>query len=271
MRIGVSSLAWNRAADEAVAALLKERGIAFIDVVPSKYLSDLNCPSREEAVGVRQWWQEWGIEIAGMQALLIGTNGLNVFGDSASRAAMLQHLDRIATIGKWLGARVLTFGSPRNRDRSGISDAIGQEMAISFFRQLGEIASGAGVIFCLEPNPADYGCNFMTTTIETVAMVRAVAHPSIRLQLDTGAIIMNGENPDAVISAVADVVGHIHLSEPNLVELGTTEAPHSQIARSIVSHGIDANATVEMKPTGEQGQNLAAIERALKFATAFYG
>ncbi|MGM1231309.1 sugar phosphate isomerase/epimerase, partial [Escherichia coli] len=71
---------------------------------------------------VRQWWADQGIEITGMQALLFGTTGLNVFGDNKSQEALLEHMRAVCHIGAGLGAIRLVFGSPKNRDRSGLSD-----------------------------------------------------------------------------------------------------------------------------------------------------
>jgi sugar phosphate isomerase/epimerase len=101
-----------------------------------------------------------------MQALLFGTRGLNLFGDAATRNAMLVHLDAVCRIGAGLGATRLVFGSPKNRDRTGLSDAQAETLAIDFFRRLGDIAGNHRVQVCLEPNPPCYGANFMITSAE---------------------------------------------------------------------------------------------------------
>lgn len=272
MKISISNLAWERSADVAVSACLTKRGISAIDVVPGRYISDLKNPSRVEADRAREWWQQRDIKIVGMQALLFGTQGLNVFGDHATRAAMLQHLAMVARVAEWLGARCLVFGSPRNRDRSGVSDAAAEKLAVSFFRELGDIAVDAGVLFCLEPNPARYGCNFMTRTQETAAVVRMIGHPGIRMQLDTGAMAINCEDPDQVIPRVADVIGHIHISEPDLVEVGTAQTHHAQIARILAEQPVPKLATIEMKPANANDDIacLDAVDRAVRFTSALY-
>ena len=78
-------------------------------------------PVMRTSSGSRAWWAERGIEITGMQALLFGTSGLNVFGPSEVQDAMLAHLAAVCRIGAGLGAVRVVFGSPKNRDRSGLT------------------------------------------------------------------------------------------------------------------------------------------------------
>lgn len=48
--------------------------------------------------------------------------GLNIFATDASRDAMLHYLDAVCRIAGLLGASRLVFGSPKNRDRTGLTD-----------------------------------------------------------------------------------------------------------------------------------------------------
>ena len=269
MKIGISNIAWDPAEDEAVFQLLSRHRVRSVDVVPGKYIPDVTNPSEQNIRNVRDWWGARGIEITGMQALLFGTTGLNIFGDAASRAATLNHLRSVAAVASGLGARPLVFGSPRNRDRKDLANSAVENLAVSFFRDLAVIAEDAGVIFCLEPNPPVYGCNFMTTTQEAAAIVRLVDRPAIRLQLDTGAMFINREDPSTVIPQVADIIGHVHLSEPELIELGSADSPHAEVASALLRVNVAVVATIEMKRQAE-GSNIDAIDRALAFAVQMY-
>ena len=74
-----------------------------------------------------------GIEIVGMQALLFKKNEMNIFGTKKSRSMMLEYLKRICHIGNILGAKRIVFGSPKNRDRTGLNDLETENIAIDFF------------------------------------------------------------------------------------------------------------------------------------------
>jgi len=269
MRLAVSNIAWDISEDEDIVKLLKRYDIDAIDIAPSKYFPDPVNATNEDIARVKQWWAERGIEITGMQALLFGTVGLNVFGSSDVQDALLQHLEAVCRIGAGLGAIRIVFGSPKNRDRTGLSDAQVQTISVQFFRRLGEIAQTHGVIICLEPNPPCYGANFMTTSAETAEVVRQVAHPAIRMQLDTGAITINGEDSVAVLESFAALIGHVHASEPEIAPLGDKGTDHARIAACLRRLLPESIVTIEMVATKNE-PHLVSIERAMSAALRFY-
>ncbi|QDL55228.1 sugar phosphate isomerase/epimerase family protein [Rhodoferax aquaticus] len=269
MRIAISNIAWDVSEDEQVVALLNKYGVDAIDVAPSKYFPDPKNARPGDIARVREWWRNGGIEITGMQALLFGTTGLNLFGSQNTQAALLEHLQAVCGLGAGLGAKKLVFGSPKNRDRSALSNEVARDMAIRFFRRLGDVASCHGVVICLEPNPPCYGANFMTDSAETASVVGAVDHPAIRMQLDTGAMAINGEDVAQVISEHAALIGHVHASEPDLATLGDGCADHSSAASQLRARVPDQVVTIEMLPP-KAGANIAAIERALAVAICYY-
>lgn len=269
MRLAISNIAWDIAEDTSVAKLLGKFGVDAIDVAPGKYFPDLVNAKDEDIANVRRWWAGHEIEITGMQALLFGTTGLNVFGDSKSQEAMLEHLRAVCRIGAGLGATRLVFGSPKNRDRSGLSDAQALEQAVSFFRRLGNTAQEHGVIVCLEPNPTRYGANFMTTSAETAHVVAAVGHEAIRMQFDTGALTINGEFPETVLECSSRLIGHVHASEPDLVPLGDGGTDHQLMHRALSQHLPEHLVSIEMVATKEE-PHLQSIERALVCAVECY-
>lgn len=269
MRIAISSIAWDPSEDAAIAALLRRHGIDAVDLAPGKYFPDPAAATPREIRSVRQAWADRGIELTGMQALLFGTTGLNLFGSDDSRAAMLSHLAALCRIGGELGAKHLVFGSPKNRDRTGIDDASALEIATGFFRALGDAAAAEGVDVCLEPNPPAYGSNFMTTCDETAAVVAAVGHPAVRMQLDTGAITMNGEDVELVLSRHARHVGHVHASEPHLVPLGDGGTNHAAARDALARHLPQALVCIEMVATRDEPHPVS-VERAVKVAISHY-
>ena len=269
MRIAISNIAWDQPEDEAVASILNRFKIDAIDVAPGKYFPDPAGATSAQIANVKDWWSERGIEITGMQALLFGTSGLNVFGSNESQSAMLHHLGHVCRIAAGLGATRLVFGSPKNRDRSGKTDEETRAIAVSFFRRLGDIAHSLGVTICLEPNPTHYGANFMTTAQETAQVVQAVGHSSVKMQLDTGALTINGENAADVLDKFSELIGHVHISEPDLVPIGDGRTDHravsSALSRYLPSHLI----TIEMVATRDEA-HLSSIERAIQTVTSNY-
>ncbi len=269
MRLAISNIAWDSSQDEVIAGLLQRYSIDAIDIAPGKYFPNPAYTSQKKIAHIKSWWSGHGIEISGMQALLFGTTGLNIFGSKESQERMLQHLNAVCRIAAGLAARRLVFGSPKNRDRSGLDNLEARDIAISFFRKLGDIAQSYGLLICLEPNPPCYGSNFMTTSAETAMVVEKTAHPSIRMQMDTGAITINNEKPAAVLQKWASLIGHIHASEPNLLPLGDGGCEHGKIATALRQHLPSHIVSIEMAATKDEPQEIS-VERALKVAIYHY-
>ena len=269
MRLAISNIAWDITEDEAVADLLQRYCINAIDIAPGKYFPQPANATLEEMSVVKAWWNKRGIEMTGMQALLFGTTGLNVFGSVESQDALLHHLDGVCRIGAGLGAPRLVFGSPKNRDRSDLSDAETESVAFSFFNRLGDIAAAHGVIICLEPNPICYGANFMTSSAETAKIVNHIAHPAIRMQFDIGALAINNEDPVLVLQDCAHLIGHVHASEPNLLPLGDGGTDHGKMFNGLAQYLPHHLVSIEMVATKDE-PHLVSIERGLNVAIEHY-
>ena len=267
MRLSFSNIAWAQDEEAETADLLAQAGVRLVDIAPGKYFADPAAATAADAQRVRLWWADRGFAIAGMQALLFGVSGLNLFTDDG---AMLARLSRLCRLGADLGVGVLTFGSPKQRDRTGLDDVSTERIAVDFFRRLGDAAERAGVLLCLEPNPAMYGCNFMVRTDEAAAIVRAVDHPAIRLQLDIGAIAANGEDATRAIEDHCALIGHVHASEPGLIVLGDGGAPHVEAGTALRVLRPQSIVTVEMAATPTE-PHPRAVARALEVAKAAYG
>ena len=269
MRLAISNIAWDCAEDEAVSRLLHRYGINAIDVAPGKYFPQPLTATPEDIVRIKDWWASRGIAVTGMQALLFGTEGLNVFGSTASQADMLSHLTAVCRIGAGLGAERLVFGSPKNRDCSGLQPQEALNIATGFFRRLGDIAQDYGVTICLEPIPVCYGANFMTSSAQTARVVELVAHSAIGMQLDTGALTLNDEDVFEVLREYASLIKHVHASEPDLLPLGDGRTQHQRVAAALSQYLPDHVVAIEMvSTTGEA--HLSSIERALESAVKHY-
>ncbi|HEH9433216.1 TPA: sugar phosphate isomerase/epimerase [Aeromonas sobria] len=267
--ISISNIAWDVAKDDEVAKVLNDYGVSYIDIAPPKYF---DIPSKTEEIKileVKHYWNSNGVKPIGMQALLFGTTGLNVFGASETQDLLLQHLTHICRIGSTLGAKKLVFGSPKNRDRSHLDDHQTLEISIDFFRRLGAIAESYGVVICLEPNPECYQSNFMTNSIDTANIVQEVNHPHIRMQLDIGAMNINNEDPAKIIKSVAPIIHHIHISEPQLAPLNKDNPYHIKAAEAIQTYLPEMPMTIEML-TSNSYSSIVQIQNAIKLIQKVY-
>lgn len=213
--ISVSNIAWNSSNDERIAVFLQRNGIKNIDIALGKYFKDVSAVRKEDLRKIKKFWNSFGISLFGMQSLLFGTERMNLFGNSEIRSDMLSHLKKVANFASVLGIQFITFGSPKNRDCSGLSSREIMDKALSFFWEFGNIAKEFDLTICLEANPKIYSCNFLTATEDCFNFLLELNHPNVLLQLDTGTIIANGEKPKDFLN-YSDLIGHIHLSKPYL-------------------------------------------------------
>jgi len=267
MRLSISNIAWDTSEDAAIATLIRGLGVDAIDIAPSKYFLEQSTATSKDIADVRAIWRRRGFDIVGMQSLLFGLQGLNIFGPVGHRAALLAHLTHTCRIASGLGATRLVFGSPKNRDSSGLEPSHAHSLACDFFSSLGNIALNEGVHICLEANPPSYGCNFLTSTAEAIALIQEINHRAIKLQLDTGTALINGEDGAQLISSLSrepDLIGHIHISEPNLIPPGDGSSSLPTLLNALRKTLPNSLVTIEMLATTDEA-HISSVERAIRW------
>jgi sugar phosphate isomerase/epimerase len=269
MKISISNIAWDAAEDEAVAALLDEFKVTGIELAPTKIWTAPAAVEDDAAQSYRAAWRKRGVEIVAFQALLFGRPELTLFADAEAREETFDYLCAIIRLAEKLGARALVFGSPKNRLVGEMPATRAHDIAAEFFYRLGDVAAAHHTCFCIEPNPADYGCDFVRTSAEGLELVKHVNHPGFRLHLDAGAMTLNGENYERTIEAGLEWTAHFHVSEPNLELVGQHGTPHERIARALRERNYQHWVSIEMRG-GLMTPNAAAVRAALDHVTSTY-
>lgn len=267
MRLSISNIAWDPSEDEAIAALMRSLGVDAIDIAPGKYFPDQSAATSKDIADVRATWNQRGFDIVGMQSLLFGLPHLNIFGPPEHRIALLEHLTHTCRIASGLGATRLVFGSPKNRDCGAVERSRADTLARDFFSSLGDIALNEGVMICLEANPPSYGCNFITSTPEAIALVKEINHRAVRLQLDTGTVLINGEDGLQLISSLSNepnLIGHIHISEPNLIPSGDASSALPALLTALREVLPNTLVTIEMLATTGEPHS-SSVGRAIRW------
>jgi D-psicose/D-tagatose/L-ribulose 3-epimerase len=181
----------------------------------------------------RAWWEARGIRIVAAQALLFGRPDLKLFEGAEVRAQALEYLRGIARICARLGAGALVFGSPRNRIVGPMDRIAAWRIAVKWFGTLGEACASFGTTLVIEPNPPQYGADFITRAAEAIALVRDVDHPGFRLHLDSACMASVGDDVGATVDAGAAYLRHVHFSEPNLAPLTAGSSHQSRLAAKL--------------------------------------
>jgi sugar phosphate isomerase/epimerase len=110
----------------------------------------------------------------------------------------------------------LVFGNPKNRITQNLTRDY--PIALDFFKELGDFAKTHQTCLCIEPNPADYGTNFINTLEEANVLVDEVKSEGFKMIVDTSTMILNQTQPEKIQEIIANV-RHIHISMPFLKPL----------------------------------------------------
>ena len=259
MKLTISNIAWTEAEDEAILGMLPELGVHAVEVAPTRIWADWNF-DREAAIAYRDSLLTKNLTCSSLQAILFKQPDLKVFGTSEQRAALVEHLKRVADLAVILGARPMVFGAPKNRDRGELDEKTAFHQAVELFAEVGDYCQQQGVCLCLEPNPVDYACNFITNSQSGADLVRAVNSPGFRLHLDAAGMHLAGEN-------LAEAVQHIHISEPNLGNFDAPQVNHRELAEALRTVGWDRWISIEMRATENPS---ASVKQAISMVRAVY-
>ncbi len=270
MRVSISNIAWKNEEEAAVAALLQRRGITGVDAAYTKFWASPLDASDEALKEYRAFWENHGIKIIGMQSLIYGRPDLLLFGDRAVRDQMADYLRAVLKLAGKLGARPLVFGSPKNRLKGDLPAAEAMDIAAEFFSTLAETAAQENVILCIEPNPPEYGCDFVTNTAAALDLIRAVNHPHFRLHLDAAIMTMNDEAVEAALENAAEYLAHFHVSEPQLGVVGNGAVDHARFAAALRKIGYQGWVAVEMR-SGWTSPDIDSVASALDYTVGIYG
>lgn len=267
----ISNIAWHPSLNDQVARILRDAGLTAIEIAPTTVWDQPLLASPEDVQDLRGWWERQGLEIVAFQSLLFGRDDLRLFDGEEERHELLEYLDGIVELGVRLGAQAFVFGSPKARMRDGLAIERANEIATSFFREVGERAARRGVAVCIEANPPAYGADFVVNAREALSLVEAVDHRGFGLHLDAACMHLAGDDPHEAIRAGAERLRHFHVSEPHLAPVGDPDSSvdHAGAAAALRDNEYGQYVSVEMRAVDQERQ-LETVRQAIQFLTATY-
>lgn len=268
MKLAISNIAWEVEEELEISSLMQELGVGGVEIAPSKISSEITQIGAQDLLKYKMFWNNKKIEICAMQSLLYGHPEMRIFFDSISREKTLRHLKLCADIGEKLGAKALVFGSPKNRLIPSDCDHI--DIAEEFFDDIGQYCKGKGSAFCLEPNPPEYGTNFLCHTKDAIDFVREVDNDGLKVNIDTGTIIMNQEDYKEILDHGLAYAGHVHISEPFLNPIDKNRKIYKNIIEILNEFDYSGCISIEMKANSKR-QNIGAVMAVLKDISSLIG
>lgn len=257
MRLAVSNMAWGKENDTAVYELMVKYGFEGLEILPTRLIPQ----NPYDHIGEIAAWRKsvsasFGFQTASMQSIWYGRTE-SVFGDEKEKEALLAYTEKALRFAVAAECGHLVFGCPRNRV---IPDAGKEEDALSFFRELADIAAAHHVTVGMEANPPIYHTNFINTTEEAFRWIDQVGKRNFMLNFDFGTLIENGEDV-RILKGRVDKVSHVHISEPMLGPI-QERAEHRELCALLQEENYQGYVSVEMGA----GLSLPQLEGVMRYA-----
>jgi sugar phosphate isomerase/epimerase len=261
-RLAISNLAWPREAEAEALALAASVGFTGVELAPTLAFGPWETIRLADVRTRAAALSACGLPVVALQAVLFGVAGAKLFGSPEERARLATHLGHVARISGACGGVPCVFGAPAVRDPGLLAPEEAMAAAAAFFAELAPLFAAEGAALAFEANPAHYGCRFATHTVEALALVRRVGRAGFGLQIDTGTMLMNAEEP-ALLAAMLPAAVHCHVSAPNLARLGPYRQPLRDLLSALRAAGWKGGVSVEMRATTDWQTALAEAAETL--------
>lgn len=269
MKLSISNIAWQLEEEQTISQILERFNVTGVEIAPTKIFKNPLQVTLAEVEDYKNFWHCRGIDIVAMQSLLFGRPDLTIFENADKRNETFSYLSSLIQLGSKLGVKVLVFGAPKNRKIGNLDPHKAEEIALDFFYGLGEIAKQYGMIFCIEPNPQVYECDFINTSQEGYLLVTKANSQGLGLHLDAAAITLTQESIESCLENTFSHLCHFHISEPYLNLIGSGGVDHQLFGQVLSKLDYQGWVSIEMIPKS-QTDNLLNVTQALETATQYY-
>ncbi len=262
IHLAVSHIAWSPDSEDEMLAFVVSLGVKAVELAPLRALGDPFESTEFDVKCKVQRYVDRGISVCSFQALLFGSEGLALFESDKSRVRLKQWLIDLARVASWCGAGPMVFGSPKNRLKGDLSYAQAMDIAVPFFREVGDTCAEFGACLVMEANPEAYGADFCTTLAQAAELVDAAGSPGFRLHVDAGGLALSGEDFVPVVKQSSRLIAHVHASQPNLADWHEPHPVHLTLATVLREIGYDRTVAIEMRMQEDvAGSVKTAIEK----------
>jgi len=241
LKVTISNIAWQSENDKEMYSFLKDQNCNGIEIAPTRIFPEKPYKDLNKVKLFKEALQSnFGLQVVSMQSICFGKNE-GLFTSSEEREILSGYVKEAIDFASVLECKNLVFGSPKNRN---INEGQ-EELAISFFSEIGKYATKKNTIMAMEPNPVIYGTNFLTTTNEALEFVKKCDVEGLKVNFDLGTVIYNEENL-AILKENLRWINHVHISEPYLEEI-QQRSLHKELATILKNEGYSGYISIEMK------------------------
>ena len=270
MRLSVSTIALPSFDHEPELRALAESGIAGVEVSPSKAWPNPGLVTPGEVATYRRMVERAGLTVVGIHSLLYDKPQLGWFKDQDTRAATMDHLVHLSNICVDLGGKSMVFGSGGARDKGPLAEIDADHWAVEFLSELAHRIQGHGTRLAIEPLAPEH-TNYIHTLSHAARLVREVDRPEVRVHLDLAAAAAAQEINVESMQAVAPILAHVHVNEPDLVPLRKTgEVDHAFAGNTLKKLKYDGFCSLEQRLVSMENI-MPPLKESIKILNYYYG
>lgn len=242
MRISVSNIAWSAEQDREMLPFLRTLGFDALEIAPTRLFPEnpYEQPPAEIECCAKSLKETYGLTICSMQSIWFGRSE-RIAGSREEYNALLDYTEKAALFARVMGCRNLVFGCPKNRR---VDTARDEETVKRFLDEASSRTYAHNVTLALEANPKIYHTNFANSTEQAIQIIRELNNPGLKLNLDFGTILENGESV-RVLEDSMDLISHVHISEPYLKPVRHRKE-HSDLKQMLLINGYQQYISLEM-------------------------
>jgi sugar phosphate isomerase/epimerase len=244
---------------------LPSLGLEGLEVAPSRVWRDSwKGLAAAQVKAYRKQAEDAGLRVIGLHSLFFDQPGLGLFKGREVRAETLDFLVYLSSLCRDLGGKTMIYGGGRRRGNVGFDDAFAE--AVEFCGEFCRRVEGHGTVLCFEPlGPAD--SDFINTVADALAIVEAVDHPALAMQIDAKALVDNEEAGFAPFRMSKETLVHFHANEPGLAVLGSSgTVDHAAFGGYLKKIGYQGFVSIEQRMLNESDPlaDMATSARLLK-------
>ncbi len=262
MKLSISNIAWDKEQDEEMYKYLSDNKVDGIEIAPTRIIQEEPYSHIQEAKEyAKNLKDKYNLEISSMQSIWYGKQE-KIFENQQERENLIEYTKKAIDFAEAIRCTNLVFGCPKNRVINNIQQDY--QIALQFFNIIGNYAKNKGVYFSIEPNPTIYNTNFITTTQEAIDLVKDLNNSNVKINLDLGTIIQNGENIN-ILDGTIDLINHVHISEPNLEYIQKRDL-HNQLLTLLIKNNYKGYISIEMK----NQNNISKVKEIIQYVNKIF-
>jgi len=260
MKLSISNIAWPVEHDDIMYVFLNSKDVTGLEIAPTRVFPHAPYEKPSEAKNFAdRLKKDYNISISSIQSIWYGITE-SIFGSDTDRRTLIEYTKKAIDFTTALGCSNLVFGCPKNRAVPlNISPDYYLPIANDFFGIIGAYAADSSVYISIEPNPSIYNTNFINTTAQAFELCNKLDNPGIKVNLDVGTMIHNGESIQ-IIKDNINSINHVHISEPYLAPI-----KKRQLHRDLITELRDLSYNKFISIEMGSGNNIELVKNSVSY------